>query len=201
MLQPDHNFEKQKNRKKFWVLVRFGAWKAEALGSKNNFKSHTLIFSTNQAKIHLMLSKTNSSDFSLQLVVSLRDMAVWLGTAAQQHRPLTSSRCSSWCGRQLRNDSEKRWEIVAHSRNSFMSQSIKLTCLGAHEFLWLKFLDLKLHLNVVIVYFASGVEAADNQWNSKLWDDFVNITSLQTAGKFVLATEDLMAHIKHRKQT
>lgn len=54
-----------------------------------------------------------------------------------------------------------------------------------------------MQLNVVVVYFASGVEASDNEWNITLWGELANIVaSLQSAGKAIHIIGDSNVHIE-----
>lgn len=53
-------------------------------------------------------------------------------------------------------------------KNGFVVQHLQPQNLANHEFVWMKVMNQEVPLNVIIVYFASGVRPADNEWNFRI---------------------------------
>lgn len=53
--------------------------------------------------------------------------------------------------------------LATFIKNGFFVQHLQPQHLANHEFIWIKLMNLEVPLNVVVVCFASGVEAADNE--------------------------------------
>lgn len=78
-----------------------------------------------------------------------------------------------------------------------MVQHLQPQNFANHEFVWIKSTNLERTLNVVVVYFVSGLRPADNEWNYQLRGELEQIViSLKQSSEPSLILGDFNAHIE-----